>query len=114
MPAAGQGALGITVRVGDAAAEAALAPLRNVEAATTTTAERSALHAMGAGCHAPVGALGTVAAGRLTLRVRVLSLDGKQVIEHQAEGPLSRASELGRNVASALLERGAGPLVEVS
>ncbi len=111
LPAAGQGALGITIRRGDVHAEACLAPIRDVRAAAAVTAERAALHRLGAGCHAPVGALGVVADGVVTLRVRAIALDGRSVVEGEAHGPLSEAARVGRDVAEDMLARGAGPLV---
>ena len=103
---------GITIRAGDAEAEAGLAALRDVRTAACTSAERAALHALGAGCHAPVGALAVVEDGRIRLRVRVLSRDGSQTVEGEAEGPLAAAIETGKELAAELLERGAGPLVQ--
>jgi hydroxymethylbilane synthase len=111
LPSAAQGALGLTIRADDARAAAALAPLVDVRAAACVTAERAALHALGAGCHAPVGALAEVADGRLALRVRVLSLDGATRLEERSTGALAGAAELGAGVARALLSRGAGALV---
>lgn len=114
LPAAGQGAIGITIRRGDARADEALAPLRDVRAAAAAAAERAALHALGAGCHAPVGAMAVVEGGRVRLRVRVLSLDGRQEVAGEDEGALAEADALGRRLAAGLLERGAGPLVASS
>jgi hydroxymethylbilane synthase len=114
LPAAGQGALGVTIRASDVRAESCLAALRDVRASAATTAERAALHALGAGCHAPVGALGTVESGRLRLRVRVCSLDGKECFDEEVEGALGEAGEVGRRAAEALLKRGAAPLVRAS
>lgn len=111
LPAAGQGALGITVREGDAASEEHLKTLRDVSAAACTSAERACLHALGAGCHAPVGALAELEAGRVKLRVRVLSPDGTEEVAGEAEGPLVEATALGERLAAELLERGAGPLI---
>jgi hydroxymethylbilane synthase len=111
LPAAGQGALAVTIREGDAAAENRVLPLADVRAAAATTAEREALHVLGAGCHAPVGALAEVEEGRVRLRVRVLSRDGKTALEETAEGGLAEAAAVGRRAAAALLARGAAPLV---
>lgn len=111
LPAAAQGAIGITIRGSDAQAEEALVPLRDVRAAAATQAERAALHALGAGCHAPVGALATVEDGRLSLHVRVLSLDGATCLEARGTGSLAEAVALGQRVAAELLGRGAGRLV---
>src|SRR5437868_2181112 len=76
LPAAGQGALAVTIREGDAAAEARVVGLADVRTATAVIAEREALHELKAGCHAPVGELADVEDGRVRLRVRVLSRDG--------------------------------------
>ena len=111
LPAAAQGALGLTIRADDAAAEEALAPLRDVRAAASVSAERAALHALGAGCHAPVGALAEVVDGLVRLHVRVLSLDGRVCLDEHVEGALVDAHEVGVRAARALLARGAAPLV---
>lgn len=111
LPAAAQGALGLTIRADDAAAEEALASLRDVRAAAAVSAERAALHALGAGCHAPVGALAVCVDGLVRLHVRVLSLDGRTCLEERVEGALVEAPEVGARAARALLARGAGPLV---
>lgn len=111
LPAAAQGALGLTIRADDARAEECLAPLRDVRAAAATTAERSALHSLGAGCHAPVGALAECVDGRVLLRVRVLSLDGLTRLEARAEGRLAEAAAVGDRAAQDLIDRGAGPLL---
>jgi hydroxymethylbilane synthase len=112
VPAAGQGALGITIRQGDARAEECLGPLRDVRAAACTAAERAALHALGAGCHAPVGAHAVVRDGRVHLHVRVSAPDAPHAVERRAEGSLGEAHALGQRVGRALLdEDGAGPLV---
>jgi hydroxymethylbilane synthase len=111
LPAAAQGALGLTIRADDARAEDCLAPLRDVRAAAATAAERAALHSLGAGCHAPVGALAECDDGRVLLRVRVLSPDGKTRLEAKAEGKLAEAAAVGDRAAQDLIDRGAGPLL---
>jgi hydroxymethylbilane synthase len=114
LPAPAQGALAVAIRAGDGASEARLAGLADVRAAAATAAERAALHALGAGCHAAVGALAAVEAGRLRLRVRVLSRDGRTCLEEAAAGAISEARAVGTRAAEALLARGAGPLVAAS
>jgi hydroxymethylbilane synthase len=114
LPAAGQGALGITSRRDDAHAEGAVADQRDVGAAACVAAERAALRVLGAGCHAPVGCLGTIAFGRVRLRARVVSLDGTRTVQHEEEAPMSDAEGLGERVARTLLDGGARPLVDAS
>lgn len=111
LPAPAQGALALTIRRGDARAEARVNRVADVCAAAEATAERAVLHALEAGCHAPVGALARVADGRLRLTVRVLSLDGAQCLEEQDEGGLAEAAVVGERAAGRLLARGAGRLV---
>jgi len=55
VPAAGQGALALQARAGDAAARAAVAPLASERALACLLAERAAVRALGASCHTPVG-----------------------------------------------------------
>jgi hydroxymethylbilane synthase len=111
LPAAGQGALGLVARRGDARVERVLAALAHVPTAAAVAAERAVLHGLGAGCHAPVGALAEVEEGRVVLRARVLSTDGSACVEDSAEGALVEAREVGLRLAQRLVERGAGPLV---
>ncbi len=114
LPAAGQGALGITIRDGDADSEAILAPRRDVRTAACTSAERAVLHTLGAGCHAPVGALATVSDGELELNVRVVSLDGTTCFEHRETGTIAAAAAVGRTAAAALIDAGAKAILEAS
>lgn len=111
LPAAGQGALGLTIRELDATAEACLAPLCDVAAAACTTAERAVLHVLGAGCHTPVGALARVEDGRLHLRVRLLDLDGRECLESEQEGGVAEAAALGERAAAQLRGQGADALL---
>ncbi|HSK25982.1 MAG TPA: hypothetical protein VK894_03635, partial [Jiangellales bacterium] len=96
-----------------------LAPLLSVldDAPTraAVVAERSLLAALEAGCTAPVGACAEVAEGdtglELYLRAVVASPDGSVCIRKSATGPLTRASDLGRDLAAELLADGAAAVV---
>lgn len=114
VPAAGQGAIGITMRENDARSEECLAPLRDVRAAARTAAERAALHALGAGCHTPVGAHATIEDGTLRLHVRLCSLDGTTCLEHVVEGTIGAAATLGQEAAAALRAQGADAVLEAT
>ncbi len=78
LPAAGQGAIGIEARAGDAGTLRVLMTLEDVESRSAVTAERSALAGLGGGCQVPIGAWGRVENGKLLLDVVVLSPDGTQ------------------------------------
>jgi hydroxymethylbilane synthase len=59
-PAAGQGALGIEIRSGDAATRELLAFLDDPAARAATTCERALLSRLGGGCQVPIGAFAEV------------------------------------------------------
>jgi hydroxymethylbilane synthase len=114
LPAPGQGALALTIRKDDARAEDRVRVVADVRTAAAVAAERAALHGLRAGCHAPVGALARVEEGKIRLRVRVLSMDGRTCLEEAGEGGLTEAAALGHALAASLLARGAASLVAAS
>ncbi len=59
-PAAGQGALGIEIRQGDAATRQHLEFLNDPAARAATTCERALLNRLGGGCQVPIGAFAEV------------------------------------------------------
>ncbi|HEY8368536.1 MAG TPA: hydroxymethylbilane synthase [Thermodesulfobacteriota bacterium] len=106
LPAIGQGALAVEARVGSRGAEAARA-LEHEESRLTTTAERAVLAAVGGDCRMPLAAHAVLEGGRLRLRALIASPDGRRVVRHEAVGAASAPEALGREVAAALLEKGA-------
>jgi hydroxymethylbilane synthase len=60
-PAAGQGALGIEIRLGDAATREHLEFLNDPAARAATTCERALLNRLGGGCQVPIGAFAEMA-----------------------------------------------------
>lgn len=80
VPAPGQGALALQTRADDVDAREALGRLDDPTSRAAVEAERAFLDATGGGCRSPIGALGSVTDGRLTLRVaaeRALALAGR-------------------------------------
>ena len=113
LPAAGQGALAVEC---DEAREGLVALLGCVDdpaSRAATTAERSLLGGLLAGCVAPVGAY---AAGteELSLHGVVVAADGGRALRGSASGPLAAAEFIGRQVAADLLGRGAASVMAVS
>ena len=86
LPAAGQGAIGIEARAGDAATLRCLAPLEDAETRSGVTAERAALAGLEGGCQVPIGAWGRIENGKLLLDVAVLSPDGTQRMKRERFG----------------------------
>jgi len=115
LPAVGQGALGLEIRVDDAATCQALAPLDHLPTHAAVTAERAMLAALRGGCLAPVGAWGRVGDGNsLQLDGVVLSNDGRTRLAASAVGPPEQAGEVGVEVAEKLIAKGARDLIAAS
>ena len=110
MPAPAQGALAVECRTDDAAARAAIDTLADASATAESTAERSVLATLEAGCTAPVAATAVRNGDKVALRAGVFALDGSRQLVEEAEG--TDPAELGRRVAEALLERGAAALMD--
>lgn len=110
MPAPAQGALAVECRTDDAAARAAIHKLADASATAESTAERSVLATLEAGCTAPVAATAVRNDDTVALRAGVFALDGSRQLVEEAEG--TDPAELGRRVAEALLERGAAALMD--
>jgi hydroxymethylbilane synthase len=107
LPAAGQGALAVECPASREDLVALLACVDDPVSRAATTAERSLLGALQAGCSAPVGAY---AAGTDVLRLRglVVAADGGMALRGSASGALTMAEAIGQQVATELLSRGAG------
>jgi hydroxymethylbilane synthase len=114
LPAPGQGALAVECRSDQPDLAALLAACADDPATrAATTAERSLLAALEAGCSAPVGGYAAGAEG-LRLRAVVVAADGETALRASAGGPAAEAERLGREVAAELLRRGAGRYTAVS
>ncbi|MGC4880011.1 hydroxymethylbilane synthase [Micromonospora sp. DT43] len=112
VPAVGSGTLVLQCRDDDTSTRDLVAGLGDQRTARETMAERTLLHILQGNCHSPIAALArTEPDGRLGLRARVLSLDGKTVLDvHEwAADPIT----LGTSVAAALLRQGARDLLDL-
>jgi hydroxymethylbilane synthase len=109
-PAAGQGALAIEIRAGDAGGREHLGFLDDAGARDTTTCERALLSKMGGGCQVPIGALAEMRAGKLHLTAVVAKPDGAQVLRESREG--SDPIALGKSVGATLLARGGAAILQ--
>jgi hydroxymethylbilane synthase len=109
-PAAGQGALGIEIRVGDSVTRQHLAFLDDALARTSTTCERALLNKLGGGCQVPIGAFAEVRNGCLHLEAIVARPDGSKVLRESRDG--TDPVQLGEAVGSVLLARGGEAILE--
>jgi hydroxymethylbilane synthase len=113
LPAPGQGALAVECNEAREDLVALLGCVDDPVSRAATTAERSLLGGLLAGCAAPVGAY---AAGteELSLHGVVVAADGGRALRGSASGPLAEAELIGRRLAADLLGRGAASVMAVS
>jgi len=110
LPAPGQGALAVQC-LSTENDELFLRMLRVIEDDATrleTTAERTFLHELEAGCSTPVAAYAKFAGGTLSLKTACLSSDGCTLIRFDeiCEGTLSAGTKLARELARKALDLG--------
>lgn len=106
VPAVGSGTLVLQCRDNDPTTTALAASLDDHRARQETVAERTMLHILQGNCHSPIaGYARTEPDGRISLHARVLTRDGKTVLDaHEWDtDPIT----LGTSVATALTRHGA-------
>jgi hydroxymethylbilane synthase len=111
LPAVGQGTLALECRADDAATAALLAPLHHAPTWTRTLAERALNARLQGGCQVPAGGYAELDGDSLLLRGLVGSPDGREVLRAERRGPAADPEALGRAVADALLDAGAGRIL---
>jgi len=104
--AAGQGALALQARAGDAATRAWLENLDHAPTHAATAAERAFLRRVEGGCQVPAGAFATVSGSELEITAMVSSLDGRRVVRGAHGGVSIRAEVIGAELAEQLLGDG--------
>ena len=114
LPGAGQGVIAVQYRHGDGATAELLAPIHHRETGLCAAAEKSLLLALDGSCTTPAGAFAEIRNGRLTLRGRLLSLDGAERREVREQADADAAEAIGQRAGEALLRqkpqrRGAAP-----
>ena len=116
---AGQGALAVEVRTGDAVAPL-VERLSDADAEVTALLERAVLRRLEAGCAAPVGITAVVSGDDVSLVAEVYALDGTRAV--RVERTFARSAVAGsdgrRDAAEAvvreLLDAGAGDLADLA
>lgn len=111
LPAVGQGIVAVECAERDWKTRGLLSLVDDADARACACAEREILWLLNGHCNSPIAGLARIAGGQIDLRAAVLSLDGSRIVEAQAQGPTDRPRELGREVAFALLEKGAAALI---
>jgi hydroxymethylbilane synthase len=116
LPAIGQGALGIEIRVpsgwGDPTGTATVLVLDHPDTHAAVLAERAFLRRLGGGCQVPFAAHAEVAEGRLLLRGLVATPDGRHLLRGERRGTTDEGEAVGSALAEDLLDRGAGEILQ--
>jgi hydroxymethylbilane synthase len=112
LPAVGQGALAMVCRADDTETIELLGALHDPATAACVLAERSFLRYLEGGCQVPIGALATLSASRLTLDGFVSDLEGASLLRERRSGPASEPDSIGEDLARALVDRGAGRILQ--
>lgn len=111
LPAVGQGALGIEIRVADGRIAALVKTLHHYATAQAALAERALLRKLEGGCQVPIGTFGRIEEENgekiLKLDAIVGSLNGKTIVRGKMHGLPSAAERIGEQLAETLLKSGA-------
>ncbi len=112
-PPLGAGVLVLQCRQDDEETATAAGALNDPAAWREATAERTLLHVLRGHCNSPVAGYASHGAdGRLSLRAKVFSPDGRTVLNAHEQAGASDPEALGTAVALALLRQGAREVID--
>jgi len=116
LPAVGQGALGIEIRIGDERIAALVKTLHHYFTAQAALAERALLRKLEGGCQVPIGTFGRIEKenGEQVLKLDAIvgSLDGKIIVRGKMHGKVGNAEDIGTKLAESLLASGAEHILQ--
>ncbi len=111
LPAVGQGAIAVEIRLADPAVESLLSSIHDRATACCVFAERAFLKALEGGCDKPIAAHGRLQGETLDLYGLIASLDGKTIIKEHLSGSAAHPVELGLQLAEQILDAGGRELL---
>lgn len=121
VPAAGQGAIAVTARAGDAATIDALVALDHEPTRVATTAERAFARVFGGGCGLPIAAYAERGSSVLSLVGLLITPDGTSEIRDRVAADLTAdadaaaiADELGASLGRSFYSRGAKDIIDLA
>lgn len=112
LPAIGQGALGIEIRVDDPDTREAVSFLNDRDTEFAVRAERGFLKRLEGGCQVPIASYGRTEGDSIFLKGMVGRPDGSEIIRDSARGSTSNPEALGEALAEQLLARGAKEILD--
>lgn len=111
LPAGGQGAVGIELRIGDTRVAQLLEPLHCATTARRVVAERALNRYLNGGCQVPIACYATVNdQNDITLTGRVGDIETGEMLEASFVG--DQPTQVGETVAKQLLDLGAAPMLK--
>ena len=111
LPAVGQGALGIEIKVNDHKISSLIEPLSHKRTMTEVSAERALNTTLQGGCSVAIGAFATSKGSELKLCGMVGNVDTGEIIRVEELGETSNPIDLGIRAANKLLSLGARELL---
>ncbi len=111
LPAVGQGALGLECRSNDDVVLQFIAPLSDETTSVCVRAERAFNKTLHGGCQVPIAGFAVLENNEIVMQGRVGSPDGAVLLKAEVRGAPEHAEQLGQQLAQALLDQGAGPLL---
>lgn len=112
LPAPAQGAIMITARKDDAAVLRACSRINHTETAYCVKAERDFLSALMGGCATPISGLAAIIMDAINFRGSIVTPDGLEKREVDETYAIGETGAPGKAAAAAILEKGAGALIE--
>lgn len=112
VPAAGQGALALQVRLGDEGTSEATAAVNDLQAMRELTAERTVVALLDATCASPLGAHARVKGATIVIDAFVGLPNGSEWLRDRLEGSAEEPALAGAELAQRLLGAGARELLD--
>jgi len=112
LPAIGQGALGLELRMEDQRTGNKVMFLNHYPTRIAVEAERAFLKELKGGCQLPVACFGKLTDSTLVLDGLVADVKGKRVVRDRVSGPAQEAKALGTALAQRVLEAGARGILD--
>jgi len=112
LPAGGQGAVGIECRTADTELHQLLQCLNDPQTALRVSAERALNRHLNGGCQVPIACYAVLEGEQIWLRGLVGQPDGTVLLRAEGRAPLAEAEVLGVRIAEALLQQGAGKILQ--
>jgi hydroxymethylbilane synthase len=112
LPAIGQGALGIEIRIDDSKTLDAVGFLNDRDTSVAVRAERGFLRKLEGGCQVPIAAHGETQGETIRLAGLIGRPDGGEIVRGNRTGPANDPEQIGVALAEELLSRGGKAILE--